>query len=202
MTPDEDRSPIDWEIRFRDNDTPWERATVHPAFAAWEASGAFIADERVVVPGCGRSPEVLAFAKAGLTAAGIDLSPTAIDWQTDQFATAKQRARLIAGDVLAWTPPEPVDLVYDQTFLCAIHPRLRSDYETTLVRWLKPGGRMLALFMQKDERGGPPYGCPLDVMRDLFSDMRWRWPEPETISTWPHPQLNGKPELSAVLVKR
>lgn len=95
-----------------------------------------------------------------------------------------------------------MDLVYEQTFLCAIPPRLREDYERTVHAWLKPGGRLLALFMQKDKRGGPPYGCALDAMHALFPPERWAWPADDDFTAWPHPSLNGKPELGGMLERR
>ena len=79
---------------------------------------------------------------------------------------------------------------------------MRETYEAALIRWLKPGGRLLALFMQKAERGGPPYGCSLEAMRALFPDTRWIWPADESFVPCPHPSLNGKPELAGILTRR
>lgn len=208
MSQTEDRSGIDWETRFLNDDTPWERPGLHPAAEAWLKTGVLAPGQSVVVPGCGRCPEVTAFARAGLTVTAADLSDTAIAWQEAALREAKLAGQCIAADILRpgdqlWRPEEPVDLVYDQTFLCAIHPRLRKDYAFALANlWLKPGGQFLALFMQKDERGGPPFGCPLEAMRELFSETAWIWPDPDEIQAWPHPSLNGKPELAAVLTLR
>ncbi|WP_417486938.1 methyltransferase domain-containing protein [Maricaulis sp.] len=202
MTHDENRSAFDWETRFIDDDTPWERGGLHPAFKAWRDQAAFATGERVLIPGCGRSPELLALAQAGLTVTGADLSATAISWQREVLREANQSADLVTGDVLDWAPDQPLDLVYEQTFLCAIHPRLRTRYEQALSRWLRSGGRLYALFMQKPERGGPPFDCSLDAMRILFPAERWVWPDDGEIRVWPHPQLNDKAELGAVLTRR
>lgn len=202
MTETSERTPFDWDTRFRDENTPWERRQLHPAAAHWLESGVLAPGLTVMVPGCGRAPEVVAFARAGLTVIAGDVSPTALAWQRDRLKEAGVTAALVEGDMLAWRPDAPVDLVYEQTFLCAIPPRLREDYETALTHWLKPGGRLLALFMQKAERGGPPYGCALEAMHDLFPAERWVWPADEAFIAWPHPSLNGKPELGGVLVKR
>ena len=186
MTETSERTPFDWETRFRDDDTPWERRQLHPAAAHWLESSVLAPGLAVIVPGCGRAPEVVAFARAGLKVIAGDVSPTALAWQREQLDEAGA----------------PVDLVYEQTFLCAIPPRLREDYERALTGWLKPGGRLLALFMQKEERGGPPYGCALEAMHALFPAERWDWPADEDFTAWPHPSLNGKPELGGVLFRR
>ncbi|WP_291842611.1 methyltransferase domain-containing protein [Maricaulis sp.] len=208
MNQNEDRSALDWEARFRNNDTPWERPGVHPAARNWLESGTLAPGHSVIIPGCGRCPEVAAFARAGLNVTAADLSGTAIAWQKAKLQKEDLSCEYLEGDILGsgdrrWQPDEPADRVYDQTFLCAIHPRLRERYADALANlWLKPGGQLLALFMQKNERGGPPFGCPLDAMRELFSDRLWIWPDPGNIEAWPHPSLNGKPELSAVLTRR
>lgn len=202
MTDDENRSAFDWETRFIDDDTPWERGGLHPAFVAWRDQSAFAAGERALIPGCGRSPELLALAQAGLTVTGADLSATAMARQRETFDKADQTAELVTGDVLDWSPEHPLDLVYEQTFLCAIHPRLRTRYEQALAQWLKPGGRLHALFMQKAERGGPPFDCSPEAMRALFPAERWIWPGDGDIRAWPHPHLSDKAELGAVLVRR
>jgi SAM-dependent methyltransferase len=193
---------LDWEDRFRNNSTPWERPGLHPAFKFWRQSGALQAGQRVIIPGCGRAPEPLAFAQLGLEVCAADLSKTALNWQADQFAAADLEADLIEGDTLAHGGDGLFDLVYEQTFLCAISPKLRHDYETALLRWLKPGGSLLALFMQKDEPGGPPYGCSLEAMRGLFPSTRWDWPDLSSFRPFPHPSLDGKPELAGILIRR
>jgi len=175
---------------------------LHPAASAWLDDGTLRPGLTIVIPGCGRAPEVTALARAGLSVTAIDIAPTALAWQQEQLAAQGLAAALVEGDVLAWRPDAPVDRVYEQTFLCAIPPRLRQTYETALCEWLAPGGRLLALFMQKDARGGPPYGCSLNAMHDLFPGNRWAWPDDADFTAWPHPRLNGKPELGGVLTRR
>jgi SAM-dependent methyltransferase len=193
---------MDWDQRFRDDSTPWERPGLHPAFQFWQAADVFNAGQKVLVPGCGRAPELVEFARLGLQVSGADLSATALDWQDRQLAGAGLIAERVEGDTLAYTPKTPFDLVYEQTFLCAISPKLRGEYEAAAHRWLKPGGALLALFMQKDEPGGPPYGCSLDAMHALFPAERWDWPGDDEFNPFPHPSLDNKPELAGILVRR
>lgn len=193
--------PVDWDARFRADDAPWERKGLHPAFAHWQALGLLTPESSIYVPGCGRGEEPLALAKAGLSVTAIDLSATAIAWQRARFADAGLSAHLEAGDAIAYRPDTPFDLYWEQTFLCAIPPRLREAYETAAHAQIRPGGALLALFMQKEEMGGPPYGCGLPAMRTLFPDTRWQWPDSEP-TAFPHPGLSGKPELAVALVRR
>lgn len=192
---------MDWEARFREGHTPWERPGLHPAFLQWREAGTFADVKRIIIPGCGRAPELAAFAQMGLDAAGTDLSETALNYQRNKLKENNLSAVLIPGDSLAYAPDAPFDAVYEQTFLCAISPKLRGDYERAVHRWLRPGGRLFALFMQKEEPGGPPYGCSIAAMHDLFPGDRWTWPEPP-YPAFPHPSLSGKPELAVILTRR
>jgi SAM-dependent methyltransferase len=201
VTQENHRAPMDWEKRFADDSTPWERPGLHPAFEHWRDTGTFDEVERVIVPGCGRSPELKAFAALGKSTIGADLSPTALAWQNSSLEKDDLTAELIEADILLWRPETPLDAIYEQTFLCAIPPRLRAEYEQAVFDWLKPGGRLLALFMQKEELGGPPYGCSIEAMQTLFPTERWDWPEGDPVP-YPHPSLNGKPELGVILTRR
>ncbi|MCC5995108.1 MAG: methyltransferase domain-containing protein [Oceanicaulis sp.] len=197
----EERTGMDWEARFRAGDAPWERAGVHPALPDWAQAGAFTAGGSMLVPGCGRGAEPEAFARLGLALTGIDLAPSAITWQRARFAEAGLNGTFLAADALAWRPDTPFDALWEQTFLCAIHPRLRTDWEAMAHASLRPGGSLFALFMQKDEPGGPPYGCSLEAMRDLLPESRWIWPD-TPLMAYPHPGLSGKAELAAHLIRR
>lgn len=201
MTETSERTPMDWEQRFRDEETPWERGALHPAVQHWHDLGLPATRNRMIIPGCGRAPELLYFAEAGYDVTAADLSQTAIDWQAENLRHHGVEATLVSGDVFEHEPSSPYDCVWEQTFLCAIPPRLRETYERSVHDWLKPGGILLALFMQKDERGGPPYGCSLEAMRELFPADRWAWPEDASFVAFPHPRLNGKPELGGVLTR-
>ena len=193
---------VDWEQRFRDEDAPWERDHVHPAVAHWAAAGVLTPGARIHVPGCGRGREPEALARLGLAVTAVDLSETAMAWQRARLGDAGLDAALVTGDALAFRPDPPADLVWEQTFLCAINPHDRKRYEAMAFDSLAPGGRLLALFMQKEERGGPPYGCGLDAMRALFAPARWSWPAPETFTAFAHPSMGPQAEIAVVLSRR
>jgi len=193
---------MDWDQRFRADDAPWERKSLHPVIEDWKNAGAFTAGMRGFIPGCGRAPELLHLATAGLDMTAADISNTALEWQDKALKAEKLKAKLVSGDAFEFKPEAPFDIIFEQTFLCAIPPKLRELYETSVFNWLKPGGKLLALFMQKDEMGGPPYACPIPVMRKLFPESRWIWPDEAELVAYPHPRLNDKKELAGILVRR
>lgn len=194
-----------WQSRFESGSTPWDRGAAHPQLQAWAESGALPAGRRILVPGCGNGWEVAALAARGLQVTGIDYTPAAVEATRQRLQAAGLHAEVEQADVLQWAPPEPVDLVYEQTCLCALHPDHWVAYAGQLQRWLVPQGRLLALFVQMPRDGaahglieGPPYHCDINAMRALFVSPHWLWPRPpyERVA---HP--NGMTELVVELVR-
>jgi hypothetical protein len=165
---------LDWEARFRAERTPWERPTLNAAFVTWRRDGV-LAPCRILVPGAGRSGEPLALSQDGFDVTVVDAAPSAVAVQRVRLHAAALRAEIHEADLLTWTPPAPFDAVYDQTCLCALPPAIWPDYAARLHDWLRPGGMLFLLAMQTGREGGPPYDCPPDTMRALFS-AGWEWP--------------------------
>lgn len=174
-----------WQARFESGAIPWDRGAPSPQLLHWLESGQIKPDSRVLVPGCGRGWEVLALAQAGCQVTGIDYAQAALAECQRLLTEQKLSASLAQANVLEWLPPEPVDVVYEQTCLCALHPDYWVRYALQLQAWLKPAGRLCVLFMQRAAAGmsegyiiGPPYHCDVHAMRALFPASHWDWPKP------------------------
>ena len=191
-----------WEQRFTEGNTPWDRGAANPQLDAWLAAGV-LKPCRVLVPGCGSGYELAALAKAGFDVTGLDYAPLAIARACKLLAAANAAAELIEADALAWRPQRAFDAIYEQTCLCALYPDQWRDYADQLHRWLVPGGKLMALFVQFPRPGaaegaveGPPYHCDINAMRALFPAARWGWPKPPYPRTT-HPR--GLAELAVIL---
>jgi len=194
-----------WDLRFQSGETPWDRGDASPQLGMWLASGA-LRPCRIVVPGCGSGHEVAALAAAGFDVTAVDYAPEAIRRTRHRLDAANLRAAVVEADALAWQPDRAFDAAYEQTCLCALHPDQWRDYADQLHRWVAPGGRLYALFVQLLRSGsadgaieGPPYHCDINAMRALFPDRHWEWPRPPYPRT-AHPR--GLSELAVVLEHR
>ena len=49
------------------------------------------------------------------------------------------------------------DLVYERTFLCAMHPRRWARYAKRVAELLRPGGKLIGIFFYGTEPEPPPY---------------------------------------------
>ncbi len=194
-----------WQERFVTGEMPWDRGDANPMLLRWLDEGA-VPPGRVCVPGCGSGWEVALLARRGFDVTALDYAPAAAERTRTLLGAERLQARVVTADVLAWSPDSPFDAVYEQACLCSIHPDSWIEYAERLHAWLRPGGVLLALFMQVFRPGtdegrvvGPPYHGDVNGMRALFPAARWDWPRP------PYPVVPhgmGTTELAVRLVRR
>jgi len=197
-----------WQDNFTSGHTPWDRRATSSQLLAWLASGELDAARlggAIAVPGCGSGHEVLTLAEHGFEVVALDYAPAAVEL-TRQRVAAWPNATVVEADVLQWRADRPLAAVYEQTCLCALHPDHWQRYAAQLAAWLRPGGRLFALFMQAQREGaaegriqGPPYHCDINGMRALFPSDSWTWPTPPYSRT---SHAMGWAELAVVLTRR
>jgi len=174
-------SPQFWDERFEHAFTPWERGEVPLALRRFVASSRPLTvagqppavagqppavagqppavagqPPAVLLPGCGSAHELALMCAAGWDATAIDFSSAAV-------ARARAQAgpwadRIVQADFFAYDPPRPLDLIYEQAFLCAL-PRAR--WPDVARRWselLGQGGLLAGYFFFDDAVKGPPFG--------------------------------------------
>jgi len=197
-----------WQERFVTQRVPWDRGAPSPQLRAWIDGGQLspqALNGPIAVPGCGAGHEVVELAACGFQVIAIDYAPAAVALTRERLAQAGLHAEVSQADVLSWQPETPLSAVYEQTCLCALHPDHWSAYAQQLYRWLRPAGRLCAMFMQMHREGaaqglveGPPYHCDINAMRALFPSQRWHWPKPpyEQVA---HPM--GMNELAVLLTR-
>jgi SAM-dependent methyltransferase len=154
-----------WDERFEQRFTPWDRGSAPQALRDFVAASS--RPLTVLAPGCGSAHELVLMCEAGWDATAIDFSPVAV-------ARAKAQAgqwadRIVQADFFAWAPARPLDLVYEQAFLCAL-PRQR--WPDVARRWealLAPGGRLAGYFYFDDAPKGPPFGIARETLDALLA---------------------------------
>jgi len=158
-------SPHFWDERFERAFTPWERGTAPQALRRFVA-----ASDRPVTalaPGCGSAHELALMCEAGWDA-------TAIDFSGEAVARARALAPAWAGhivqaDFFTYAPPRPLDLVYEQAFLCALPRARRPDVARRWADLLGQGGVLAGYFFFDDAPKGPPFGIGRDELDALLA---------------------------------
>lgn len=162
-------APAFWDERFDKRFTPWDRGGLPAELRAFVAgmSRSWPSPPVVLAPGCGTAYELALMLEAGWDATAIDFSPVAV-------ARAKSLAgqwadRIVQADFFDYVPPRPLDLVYEQAFLCAL-PRAR--WPQVAERWaglLAPGGLLAGYFFFDDAPKGPPFGIARERLDALLA---------------------------------
>ncbi|RYP79452.1 hypothetical protein DL769_002961 [Monosporascus sp. CRB-8-3] len=145
-----------------------------------------------LVPGCGRGHDVLLLSEFGYDVCGLEISPRALEEAKraaaealrEDAGTSARRGRVtfVSGDFFAddWLREAQAagavgddgkfDLIFDYTFLCALHPSMRPRWAERMRDLLAPesrGGRLVCLeFPSRDpaETGpGPAWSLPPHV---------------------------------------
>jgi SAM-dependent methyltransferase len=191
------QTQTDWEELYQQRDTPWEKGRPHPALVDFLAEHGPLAGE-ICVPGCGSGHDVRALTTATNQVLGIDLAPFAVKKAKSMARVANEQYLLADLFALPNELDGRFDWIFEHTCFCAIDPALRRSYVATIVRLLKPGGRLLAIFFLNPDHDeeGPPYCVSRDELEQLFDSSFTI--EREWVPARTHPGREGR-ELMRVL---
>ena len=151
----------------------------------WNALG-LSPGQRVFVPLCGKSLDLLWLAGEGHPVTGVEISPIAVEafFQENGLQPRRTRVgafevweqdeiRILLGDFFALEPPHVADCagVYDRASLIALPPAMRERYVRHLDALLPPGMRTLLVTLEYDQSvlSGPPFAVDEAEVRRLYA---------------------------------
>lgn len=154
----------------------------------WNSLG-LTGSEKVLVPLCGKSLDMLWLAQQGHAVLGVELSQQALDEfvaenelsvtqsEEDDFAVYQLQAMtLLCGDFFKLNAGMGQDIgaVYDRAAIVALPPQMRQDYVQHLFKTLPSGTPILMVTMEYDQSQlqGPPFSVPEEEVRSLFAQAR------------------------------
>ncbi|MEN3943258.1 methyltransferase domain-containing protein [Prosthecobacter sp. SYSU 5D2] len=175
----------DWESCYQEGNTPWDKGAPSPPLSAWVKKNH--PQGRALVPGCGTGHDVVMLVEAGMDAAGVDLSSTAIEKARGIYPAYAARFHL--GDLFQ-LPADwhcAFDYVFEHTCLCALPPQWRSAYAATVHGLLRPGGSLAGIWFVDPEMDpgetGPPFGISVPELDGLFPPELWEMVEDDIPDT-------------------
>ncbi|KAF1962398.1 S-adenosyl-L-methionine-dependent methyltransferase [Byssothecium circinans] len=151
--------------------------------------------KRALVPGCGIGYDVALFAAHGYDAYGLEVSASAVkaakeylkdvgegplegEYKVKDAKVGVGKKDCVLGDFFddAWLDGvggrgEGFDVIYDNTFLCALEPSLRPRWAARMAHLLAPTGVLICLEFpthKPPSSGGPPYSLPSLVHEELL----------------------------------
>ncbi|MCB1483273.1 MAG: thiopurine S-methyltransferase [Hyphomicrobiaceae bacterium] len=178
--------PNFWLERWQKNEIGFHSPDVQPALSKnWPALG-IAKGERVFVPLCGKSLDMVWLSSAGYDVVGAELSALAIDaFFSEQGLTPQSRTQppfevksaeryeLWCGDFFALKKSDVnATAAYDRAALVAMPPDMQAAYATKMGELLPAGAKVLLIGLDYDpkEMQGPPFNVPQDRVREMFGE--------------------------------
>ena len=176
-------TPAFWNERFEQRFMPWDRGGVPAALQRFVAA----ATEPLVtlIPGCGLGYEVAYLSEAGWDVSAIDFSPAAVAAARSTLGAWAER--VLQADFFSFTPPQPLDLIYERAFLCALPRRMWPAVAARWAELLPAGGLLAGFFYFSDTAGGPPFGAnqaELDALLTPYFDCIEDLPVTDSIAVF------------------
>ena len=142
---------------------------------------------RVLVPLCGKTPDLLWLAQRGHDVVGVELSEIAVESFFDDHGlefvrepggplnryTAKNHSlTLFCGDYFDFQS-ERFDALYDRGALVALSGGVRPRYVAHTRQLLKPDAMRLVITLEYDQRivNGPPFSVAADELTRYWDDL-------------------------------
>jgi len=143
--------------------------------------------QRVLVPLCGKTKDLLWLHGQGLSVHGVELHDPAVkaffaenelslpDISQDQdFAHYTHKNMVIScGDFFKLSGTEAYDFIYDRAALVALPAVMRKNYAQVIKRSLKRGGKYLLIVYEYDpsQMEGPPFSVDEKEIGELYGDQ-------------------------------
>lgn len=179
-----------WLQKWQEGKTGFHRDTPLPLLMKHWPNLSLPVGARVLVPLCGKSPDLAWLHAQGLRVLGVELSPLAVtqffrehDLSPEIHATAAgihHRAgniEIIQGDIfdLDDATLASCDAVYDRAAIIALPPPLRRRYVAEVYARLpvRCQGLLVTLEYSQEEMDGPPFSVDAGMLDELLC-AAWR----------------------------
>jgi len=177
--------PSFWQKCWQRNTLGFHQETVHPFIEQFLLPQLTTATQHVFVPLCGKSLDMLWFAKR-MKVSGAELSEIAcrsffqereLPYQEDQYDSFNvfsfENIKLWQGDFFKLSPKsiEKNDWIYDRAAIIALPQEMQQQYAQHLSRFISDNTTLFLISLEfpQEELEGPPFSIPSSKIKQLFS---------------------------------
>ncbi len=176
-----------WHSKWASNQIGFHLEDVNPLLPAYWHHANPKREDKVLVPLCGKSEDLVWLATKHDSVEGVELSQIAVrSFFAEHFYTPTvtpisgmhelyqfDELSIYAGDFFT-APVSQADIVYDRAALVALPQDMREEYVARLKQLLNPGGRILFVTLNypQEEMAGPPFSVPLEEIQQLFAGYK------------------------------
>lgn len=175
----------DWLDRWNSGRTGWHEAAGNTGLKAhWPR---LAAGSRILVPLCGKSPDMLWLAEQGCRVTGVEMSEIAVraffsendlPYKTEEQGKLKRHVadelsiEIFCGDYFSLNA-DPFDALYDRGALVALPGEVRPKYVQQTQALLKPGAIKFIVTLEYDQSvvPGPPFSVSAGELAGYWGDL-------------------------------
>jgi len=181
------RDPEFWHGKWAANQIGFHLEDVNPLLIQYWNKTNPSYEDKVFVPLCGKSEDLVWLATKHEDVQGVELSNIAVraffaeHFYTPMVMPVNGQHELFQFDELSiytgdffTAPIQPVDIVYDRASLVALPEEMRGDYVAKIKSLLKPGARILLVSLDyiQSEMAGPPFSVAEQEIRSLYAEFK------------------------------
>ncbi len=172
-----------WHAMWQGVRQGFHQSAINAHLAASESFLCAAGTERVLVPLCGKSRDLLWLRGRFAEVIGVEFVETAVAaFFAEQGLSPSRTAHLglvryevdglalIVADIFNVSAAAlgPLDAVYDRAALIALPPDVRPRYVRHILSLTRPGTRILLLTLHGEYASGPPFSVSDDEVRSLY----------------------------------
>jgi len=155
-----------WNLQYQQQLTGWDMGAVSPPLKAYIDQ---LTDKniQILIPGCGYAHEAEYLLQLGFqNITLIDVSAEACKALQEKFKD-QVAIKILNQDFFEHNGQ--YDLIFEQTFFCALDIKFRTLYPRKMQSLLKKNGKLIGLyFIIEFPKSGPPYGGSTEYYAHLF----------------------------------
>ncbi len=175
-----------WIDAWKEGRTAFHQEQFHEKLLAYFPRLTPQAGQKVLVPLCGKTRDMIWLHDLGLKVYGIELYEEAVkDFFTENNLNAPmiseeqnfknysfQNITISCGDFFKFNNKEAFDIIYDRAALVALPESMRKDYAKIITASLKKNGKYLLISYEynQTEMEGPPFSVSESEIQDLYKN--------------------------------
>ncbi|HAS63128.1 MAG TPA: thiopurine S-methyltransferase [Vibrio sp.] len=181
------KDPEFWHNKWASNVIGFHLEDVNPLLLKFWQQTQPVNEDKVFVPLCGKSEDLVWLATKHQDVQGVELSNIAVrSFFAEHFYTPMvmpiggqhelfqfDELSIYVGDYFT-APIKPVDIVYDRAALVALPEEMREEYVARLKALLNPGARILLITLDypQQEMAGPPFSVNEQEVQRHFAEFK------------------------------
>ncbi len=157
-----------WEGRYTNNTTGWDLLTISSPIKTY-IDQLKNKNQHILIPGAGNAYEAEYLWHKGYRNVWlVDIAQTPL---SNFLLRVPEFPKSQCLNIDFFELDQKFDLILEQTFFCALEPRLRNDYVLKMHDLLNKNGKLVGLLFDFElTESGPPFGGNEEMYRNYFSN--------------------------------